>query len=232
MVKFWYAHVHVYTHILKVITQNFHTAGKPEMQRDIILVEQRRHTTAMNTCMLYLFWKSPVNYNLEYLSGYMINIDGENIVNKTDNLNESLNFITLFLYCGIHNVSVQAVDICDRVSNSTPVVTVTPERFPFSLITPDPVAIAPECSESTTRGMYLQYSILFTNPLLPYNCYPDTLPSIILGGLLCVVILVFEIIIIALVIALWKSKYKRTCTFKLNQVRDGLSQSCCTVCLP
>ena len=108
----------------------------------------------MNTCMLSLTWHSPVN---EYLSAYIINIDGENIVNKTDNLNASLNSFALLLYCGNYSVSLQAFDICGRVSNSTPVITVTPEEFPFSLITPDPIGPggSPECSKSTSPGMYL-----------------------------------------------------------------------------
>ena len=218
----------MYTH--KIHNKNFHTAAKPEIRQDMILVEQRRFyaiaTYILYACVLSLTWNSPVNYNLEYLSGYMVNIDGENIVNKTDNLNTTLNSFPLPLDCGSHSVSLQAFDICNRVSNSTPVVTVTPEEFPFSLITPDPgptagTGGAPECSGSTIRGMVcILYSILITNLLLSFNCYPDTLLSIILG-LLLVVVVVFGIVIAVLANALWRSKDKRT--FKYNQVRDGLS---------
>ena len=147
-------HTHAHTHIHKIITpKNFHTAAKPEMQQDMILVEQRRHTVtvSMSTCILSLTWNSPVN---EYLSGYIVNVDGENIVNKTDNLNATLNYFSLPLHCGTHNVSLRAFDICGRVSNSTPVIIVAPEEFPFSLITPADLTVS-KCSESTTQGMYL-----------------------------------------------------------------------------
>ena len=69
----------------------------PEMPQEGILVEQRRHTVATDNCMVHLAWNSPVNYNLAYLSGYKINLDGENIINKTDNLNTSCNLFALLL---------------------------------------------------------------------------------------------------------------------------------------
>ena len=128
------------------------------MPQERILVEQRRHTVAVDSCVLHLAWNSPVNYNLEYLSGYMINLDGENIINKTDNLNTSCNLFALLLVCDTRSVSLQAFDICGRVSDSTPAVTVTPEEFLFSQITSDPTATAggsSGSSKSTAQGFYI-----------------------------------------------------------------------------
>lgn len=216
-------HTHVRTRIHKIITQEFfHTADEPEIPQDNILVEQRRDDNTINTCNLHISWNSPVNYNLEYLSRYMINLDGENIVNKTDNLNASLNFFTLSLDCGTYRVSIKAIDICDRVSNNTPAVMVTPDKVPFSLSTSGPTATTggpPECS---AQG--ISYSILISKSLVTFKiCYPDTLVSIILGAFLGL----FGIIIAVLATELWRSKHKRTC--QPNQVSDGLSCSCCTV---
>ena len=126
------------------------------MPQERILAEQRRHKIITDSCTIHLAWNSPVNYNLEYLSGYMINVDGMNVVNKTENLNASYNLFALLLYCNNYNVSIQAIDICDRVSNSTKVATVIPEEFIFSQVTSDPTATtggSPGSSESSATGM-------------------------------------------------------------------------------
>ena len=69
----------------------------------------------------------------------MINLDGGNILKQTTLIRTSYNLFTLLLYCGTHNVSLQAFDICGRVSDSTPAVIVTPEEL-FLKITSDPTA--------------------------------------------------------------------------------------------
>ena len=64
---------------------------------------------------------------------YMIQIDGHNVVNKTNSDNSTLNQFAHFLCtCGPHTVSISAVNICHRVGPSTSNVTLDPKPLSSS----------------------------------------------------------------------------------------------------
>lgn len=82
----------------------------------------------MQRCVLHLAWSSPSNIEIGHIMTYMIKIDGNNSVNKsnTDNSTQNL-FAQSVCTCGPRNVSISAVNICHRVGPSTPNVTLSPQ---------------------------------------------------------------------------------------------------------
>ena len=134
-----------------------HNLADPKVPQEDIF-EQRRHTIATNSCSVHLVWNSPADTDLEYLSSYMVYINGKNVANKTENINESSNLFALLLYCAPYNVSLRAVNRCDRASNSTPDVTVVPKNFLYSEFTgdvyPTTDAGGPPATESQINGKF------------------------------------------------------------------------------
>ena len=105
-------------------------------------------------CVLHLAWSSPSDIAVEHVMTYMIVINGNNSVNKTNSDNSTRNLIAHSMCtCGPHTVSISAVNICHRVGQSTPNVTLHPEPLSNSSACPAPgvtyVHVTTEPSELT-----------------------------------------------------------------------------------
>lgn len=101
--------------------------------------DQRKDATG--NCIVHLSWSFPNNIATGDVSHFTVYINGTNIINETNNINESL---TLAAYpvcsCATHNISISAVNRCGRVSPSTPNITLMDQRPYFPV----------ECSDDTT----------------------------------------------------------------------------------
>ena len=64
---------------------------------------------AMGSCALNISWTAPDNIALSDITNFTIYVDGKNIRNST-----SLSVLHSVSSCGSHNVSVSAVDRCNR----------------------------------------------------------------------------------------------------------------------
>ena len=96
----------------------------PDMPPEMI---SKQTKDANETCVLHLAWSSPRNIEIRHITHYMVHFDGKNVINKTnDNATWSL-FAYLVCMCGSHNVSITAVNRCDRPGRSTPNVAVNPK---------------------------------------------------------------------------------------------------------
>lgn len=64
--------------------------------------------------MLNISWNAPDNTALSDISRFMIYVDGRNALNVTNITSTSLSVHHSVSGCGSHNVSVSAVDRCNR----------------------------------------------------------------------------------------------------------------------
>ena len=87
-------------------------------------------TSEMGRCILHLTWSAPDNIPVEDVDHYMIHINGENVINETNN-NSIRNLIAHpVCVCGSHIVSITGVDKCNRVGQRTPNMTVVSKPLP------------------------------------------------------------------------------------------------------
>ena len=66
-------------------------------------------------CVIQLGWSPPINLDQEDISHYIVYIDGIDILNKMSETDQNLTLISYpVCNCGVHSVSVSAVNHCGR----------------------------------------------------------------------------------------------------------------------
>ena len=99
----------------------------------------------MHGCILYISWIIPEDTDVSEVTHYVINIDGVNIYNETNAINETfLSLSFLVQSCTPHNTSAKIINRCGRAGPPSPTVSnITPEP----LICDDSV-----CEDNTIAG--------------------------------------------------------------------------------
>ena len=120
---------------------------EPIMPQDVTIEQKVERCTGNSSCMISIAWTTPRNVAQDDISHYMIYINGTNVLNKTESINQNL-VLTSFPVCPCaeHQVSVSAVDRCSHEG----------QRSPSAIPEPDPFSDAETCkSAPSTKFNYL-----------------------------------------------------------------------------
>ena len=110
-----------YTHFFTVLAI---IIADPEIPADLIAVqiEDKR-----GDCFLKIAWNAPNNIDPSNVSYYIIDVDGKNMANQSSTDGKKINLLSYMVCgCSYNNVSVRAVSVCNRVSQSSTVNITTP----------------------------------------------------------------------------------------------------------
>ena len=122
--------------------------------RPLVIAHLTGDTVTMRGCILYISWIVPEDTDVSEVTHYVINIDGVNIYNETNAINEKfLSLSFLVQSCTPHNTSVKIINRCGRASPPSPTVSnITREP----LICDDSV-----CKDNTITGDYIHCNFFY-----------------------------------------------------------------------
>ena len=101
------------------------------MPQNINVQQKVERYTGNSSCVIFIAWITPINVAQDDISHYMIYINGTNVLNKTESIDQILTLTTFpVCTCAEHLVSVSAVDRCGREGQRS--LSIIPEQDPFS----------------------------------------------------------------------------------------------------
>ena len=105
----------------------FHSLADSGMPRDISATQTM---DSAGNCTLSVTWKTPSDTMISDVTGYTVYISGtpEMIIPNNDNATSMSTTYSTCGHCSSHNISVKAINRCNRTGVSTPIVTLDSEN--------------------------------------------------------------------------------------------------------
>ena len=137
----------LYIHSLHGLRFNylFHPLAELHMPRDMNAIQTM---DSAGNCILSVTWKIPSNTMIGDVIGYSVYINGRPNMSipNNDNATSMLTTYSICGHCSSHNVSVRAINRCDRLGVITPNFTLDSENVSNSTCKANEPEINPSCT--------------------------------------------------------------------------------------